>query len=344
MGVIQVGETRTDGSDVDDNVTFTKPTGVASGDLLIAVVSFVDVWTLSPPSGWTLLNSVEVQNTSLRNSMYTKVAGGSEPASYAFSTGSGNDGIINGGLFALRESEGRVLSIDHASNGPGGGQNWATPGVTQTKPGRVFHYRAGKHATGTSPNYTLSGWTEMWDLDNDGGSIVYAQAMYIGFSDSDVTGAEPGVTINSSVTVTNSTSNMGRTFVVGYDPGVDASAGVATASAAANVPSMSISGQFVPTTGAATATANNATAKVGAASETADLGIVMGLANTWAIVPTSDPAAVALDASVAFGGEVSEEARATATGVGSIGYYGAPKKRRATVAEESRTYTIPRVR
>lgn len=344
MAVIQVGATQTDGANADDNVTFAKPTGVASGDFLVASVNFVDVWTLTPPTGWTLATSVLTQSGSLRNNLYWKVAGGSEPSSYVFSTGSGNDGIINGGLFALREEEGRALSIEHASNGPGSGQNFATPGVTQTKPGRVFHLRSAKHASGTTPNYTLSGWTEMWNLSNDGGSVVYGQAMYIGFSDNETLGAEPGVTINSSVTVTNSTSNIGRTFVVGYNPAVNASAGAAAATATAPQPSISSSGNFPVDNAPVTATANNAEGRVGFTVTAAPVGAEAQAVSKFALIPVTDCVATANTASVAIGFEIIEEARVSADVSAGHGYYGAPRKRRAVVVDEDRVYTIPRVR
>jgi hypothetical protein len=340
VSVIQVGATQTDGANADDNVTFNKPVGVQSGDLLIACVNFVGSWTLTPPAGWTTVSSILTQSGSLRNALFYKFAGGSEPSSYAFSTGSGNDGIINGGLFALRESEGRPLVWDsHADNGPGSGQNWTTPGCTQIKPGRVFHFRAGKHNTGTTPTYSTSGWTEMWDLRNDGGAVVYAQAMYIGFSDDEAVGAESGIQINSTVNVTNATSNIGRTFVVGYNPQVNVNAGSAAVSVAAYGPSVQSSGNFPAGHGAVAAAAYDAVGRVGPLAGSAAARVEMGLASTWSIVPTSDPQATAYNAVAAVGAE-PEAPEALAMPSTAAGYYGAPRSRIARVTSEDRTYHI----
>lgn len=63
-------------------LTITKPAGTVSGDVLVA---FLNTTSSSPtaPSGWTLVTS-----SLLGDFIYLKVAGGSEPASYAWTSGS----------------------------------------------------------------------------------------------------------------------------------------------------------------------------------------------------------------------------------------------------------------
>jgi hypothetical protein len=73
-------------------VVIPKPTGTASGDLLLAVVSFADtIAVITPPSGWSLLMQISMK------AVYTKTAGGGEPASYTWTCdvdGEGRSGII----------------------------------------------------------------------------------------------------------------------------------------------------------------------------------------------------------------------------------------------------------
>lgn len=64
----------------DATVTITKPTGVVSGRLMVAVLGWGNRTLSSAPSGWTLAAS----NTGafFKTVAYWKIAGGSEPASY----------------------------------------------------------------------------------------------------------------------------------------------------------------------------------------------------------------------------------------------------------------------
>jgi hypothetical protein len=65
------------------SIVINKPSGVVSGDILIASISNNGYLTCSPPSGWNLIR----QNTSGGNcgsAVFYLVAGGSEPTSYTF--------------------------------------------------------------------------------------------------------------------------------------------------------------------------------------------------------------------------------------------------------------------
>ena len=72
------------------SVTVAKPTGVTSGDVLVAAVTArVDAGSaLTQPSGWTLVRRDDCsgpERTVLAQALFYKVATGSEPSSYAFS-------------------------------------------------------------------------------------------------------------------------------------------------------------------------------------------------------------------------------------------------------------------
>lgn len=72
------------------SATLDKPVGTTSGDLLIAWIvasaesGNVNETPITPPSGWTLLRREEGFNTPFVRAVYTKTAGGSEPANYTW--------------------------------------------------------------------------------------------------------------------------------------------------------------------------------------------------------------------------------------------------------------------
>ena len=75
------------------SLSLFKPSGVASGDVLVATVAarLAATAALSQPSGWTLVRRDDCsgpQRSDLAQAVFYKVAGGSEPSSYSFSFGS----------------------------------------------------------------------------------------------------------------------------------------------------------------------------------------------------------------------------------------------------------------
>jgi len=86
-------------------VTVPKPTGVVQGHLMIAAIHVG--WcnsgsAITPPAGWTLINSTSntgsgcgSSNTSIQLATFYKVAGAAEPANYAF-TATSNQFYVGG--------------------------------------------------------------------------------------------------------------------------------------------------------------------------------------------------------------------------------------------------------
>lgn len=70
------------------NFTLNKPTNVASGHLMLAFVTASEYTTISPPSGWTLVNSARVDDGTTDTSMFVlkRTAGGSEPSTWTDGT------------------------------------------------------------------------------------------------------------------------------------------------------------------------------------------------------------------------------------------------------------------
>jgi hypothetical protein len=62
-------------------ITVNAPSGIVSGDLLVAVLAITDGTVTSAPAGWTVhINA----NTNVGRALYTKTATGSEPANYSW--------------------------------------------------------------------------------------------------------------------------------------------------------------------------------------------------------------------------------------------------------------------
>jgi len=108
------------------SIAITKPTGVASGDLLLAMVAIrggTGNGTITAPSGsWALVDRTD-SGTSITLAVYRLIAGGSEPGSYTWSWSSGNQKSA-GAIQAYRGFD-TVTPIDaHA------GQSESTPSAT----------------------------------------------------------------------------------------------------------------------------------------------------------------------------------------------------------------------
>src|SRR5207245_8049256 len=86
------------------SIAINKPTGVASGDVLIATISVrggTNNGTITKPSAsWNLIDRID-SLTSITLAVYSLVAGASEPASYTWSWSTGNQKSA-GGIPAFR--------------------------------------------------------------------------------------------------------------------------------------------------------------------------------------------------------------------------------------------------
>ena len=95
------------------SLVITKPSGVVSGDLLVAVLMNGGSATISAPAGWTAIREdTEINGTNQR--IFYKVAGGSEGADYTFTASQNLTGVI----FRI---DGQAASSPINANGPSTG-------------------------------------------------------------------------------------------------------------------------------------------------------------------------------------------------------------------------------
>lgn len=104
-----------------------KPTGTASGHILLGVVSATSTETINVPSGFTqIISYAETAIGSYKLAAFWKLAGGSEPSTYTFS---GSFGTISVGLSTWS-------GVDTTTPCPqSGGASGSFFGTTVTAPG-----------------------------------------------------------------------------------------------------------------------------------------------------------------------------------------------------------------
>jgi hypothetical protein len=117
------------------SLTISKPAGAASGDLMVAAVNVRGTPTITAPSGWTLVR-LDVNSSTMRQAIYTKIAATSEPSSYtwSFSAKGSTTGII-----AAYQGVDPTTPVDAASGQATAASTSITaPAVTTTVPGTLL--------------------------------------------------------------------------------------------------------------------------------------------------------------------------------------------------------------
>lgn len=139
--VTQVGSSHAATTTNTSSLTITKPTGVASGHVLVAVITS-DSTTPTAPSGWVHFGGGLHGSASWNNNLYYKVAGGSEPSNYTWTVGTSGPsaGCVNAfsGVDTTDVIDGFVESESTTSTEPNTTPN-AT--ITVTTGHRMFYIR-----------------------------------------------------------------------------------------------------------------------------------------------------------------------------------------------------------
>ena len=159
-----------------ETLTITKPSGVVSGDLMVAhIASSSNVSasniTWDAPSGWTSLGtaSADSDDGEAQMNVYYKVAGGSEGASYAW-TATNATRWAHGAIYRI-DGQGDVSSIQIALNGQTGGTETYTTTVTPVFPDSLLLFLVNAEdnaAAGSVDTYAIATsnptWTERYDV------------------------------------------------------------------------------------------------------------------------------------------------------------------------------------
>jgi hypothetical protein len=197
----------------------TKPTGVASGDVIIAWGASNEAAWSTVPSGFTqFIVSADASTTNIfRVYGWYKVCGGSEPSSYSFeSTDAGTNGAPIVVVMAAYRGVDTNNPVSHTSVDYDGALSSGSDGApsttfSQTAQGLLFFMRASRSSTGMPTFSTATAnWAEVGDdgRASGSGSIRYA----VGYYDHDT---ETGSGTRTEPSVTTSTDTTDSYYVLG---------------------------------------------------------------------------------------------------------------------------------
>ena len=160
MAIVHEASATNQLSGSSSDITINKPTGTASGDVLVAAIySAGNNITDTPPSGWTQVTKVNINNRQLW--LYYKVAGGSEPASYTWTASYSNAG---GGIDRYSGVDNTTPEDATVTTNNGTGTSATYSGVTTSTDGAMLVGTACSNNINVA--YTPpSGFTEEWELD-----------------------------------------------------------------------------------------------------------------------------------------------------------------------------------
>lgn len=184
------------------SVTVTKPSGTVSGDYLLAFIWVESSPTVTPPSGWNLeLSQNETTHGSGTGYVYSKTAGGSEPADYTWSwTG---DSKSNGIVIRISGQDAVTpLNTITRDDAKPASTTQTSPTVTTTVDDCLIIRTLQQTRISCSPATPPGSHTERWDFtgptDFDdtfgaGATIVQASAGATGTADWTISDSRPCV-------------------------------------------------------------------------------------------------------------------------------------------------------
>jgi hypothetical protein len=231
MPITQVGTATTAGSSGAGNTSLVvnKPTGIASGDFMLAILSTNSDRSLSI-SGWTLVSTEISANFS--NTLWYKVAGGSEPSSYTVNASGGTLAAMGAAIIGFTGvNVSNPINVHQATATttkaePATGPSATLTGTTRK---RVFYLRSARAGTGTVFTYSTAAGGVAELVDNGGfAGTGYSHALYWQTSDVTTSGSTSGIAITCSGTETD---NVERTFALNAADPFDTDTGTGSESA-----------------------------------------------------------------------------------------------------------------
>lgn len=200
------------------SLTASPPSGVASGDLLVAQVATGNSVTITPVDSWTLIRDDVGDGTFTgRSALYYRVAGSSEPATYDFTLGSSQNPNRVG---IYRFSGQHLTSPISANNGQANNSASTTvtsPGITPTANNILVFFSTCAGSTTTASGYGVvtdnPSWTEAYDQGS--ASLENIASAYAG--------SRPQTTATGNATATLSASVKSVGQLIGVAPAADVS-------------------------------------------------------------------------------------------------------------------------
>jgi MSHA biogenesis protein MshQ len=181
-------------------LTINKPAGLAQNDVMIASITVgPSTATIAPPAGWALVRRMDNPNdTSNSLAVYSKLAGGSEPASYDWTISAGHAGAA-GGIQAFSGAD-LAIEVENGQN-TGASTSHATPSVTT---GLANTMLVTSHGVGAASNSWTppSGMTEGVEAQGGTQGLVMSYAL------------QPGAGASGAKSATSSASGSGNAHIL----------------------------------------------------------------------------------------------------------------------------------
>ena len=140
------------------SVTIPRPAGLAAGDAMLATIASRGGPTITPPAGWTLVRQ-DLSGSTIRQAVFVRIAGASEPTSYVFILSSSQS--ATGGIVAYSGVDPTGPIDAHGGGVNASSTSITAPSITTTGPGRMLVglFGIAQLTTETSP----AGMTERYD-------------------------------------------------------------------------------------------------------------------------------------------------------------------------------------
>ncbi len=160
------------------SITLSRPAGVQAGDVMIAhVVLHTHSFNPNPlpaPSGWTLVR-VDTDNAHVTAGVFRRVAGASEPATWTFTTASGDTTQqAVGAVVGYRGVDtANPVDVHDGTGSAGGSDTLVAPSVTTTRPGARLLSLVGAYGNDHGPATPPGSMTERYErTEQAAGGVV----------------------------------------------------------------------------------------------------------------------------------------------------------------------------
>lgn len=200
------------------NLVITKPTGLAVGDLMVAVITQVNTTGISSPAGWTQYTNKASVAGSVFILVDYKIADAADVAATNFTWLNGSGNNVAGAILRVTGSSTSTPMSSNAKDGTPGATT--TPSfsssVTPLNPSSLILFCLGSlrsaGAAQTASGYAVTTdnptWTEVFDFNDDlGGPKIQGSFAYAIRTQTTATG-------NATVTMSQSCDEFSNIMVV----------------------------------------------------------------------------------------------------------------------------------
>jgi hypothetical protein len=197
-------------ADGSKTLTISKPSGVISGDVMLAFFYInPNGQTVTPPSGWTLIANTTYGGNDTAYAAY-KIAGSSEPTSYSWTVSGGNGAW--GAAIACYTGNSPGVDVASSAWSTSSANPLTTASVTNAKGGVLVFAEVNYSSAGAASITGPTGFTNRFDLIADATFDNFAEILV-----ADIARGAVGAT--GSVTTTTSSSFFANAgiFIQLYD-------------------------------------------------------------------------------------------------------------------------------